>query len=140
MKHLPKSQRSDRVTDQLLAEATAGLGSDRRNTTVEQWALLSGLHGLYSTAYASLSFHVHPSLVALSGMVGQDGSREISISARPHMERLPLAVLSASDGMVDAMSALPEGYASAEHLAAIGQLRQMIEDLYRGLPDLELVV
>ena len=140
LKSLPTSERSEQVTDQLLAEAEARLGIDRKEASAETWARWADLHGLYLTAYASLSLHVHPSYLALDPMIRRGANGELLISAKPHQNALPRTVLLAAEAMVDALASLPEGFASPEGVAAIALHRKAIEGLWKGMPELDLTI
>jgi hypothetical protein len=140
LKNLPASERDEQVTDQWLAEAEARLGIDRKKTSAETWARWAGLHGLYLTAYASLSLHVHPSYLALDLMMRRDVNDELLISAKPHQDALPMTVLLATEAMVDALAALPEGFVSPEEVSAIALHGKSIEGLLKGMPSLDLTM
>lgn len=138
LKSLPTSDRSEQVTDELLSLAEAGLDVERRSTSAEQWARWAGLHGMYLTAYTSLSLHAHPSYLALDAMVTRSASDELSISAKPHQDRLAITVVSATEAMVDALAALPEGYVSREDIAAIALHREAVVREWQGIPEQDL--
>jgi hypothetical protein len=117
LKRVPFSERSEHVTDQWIAEQEADLGLTR-NTPVEQWAGFASLHSLYLTAYASLSFHVHPSQLTLDSMIQRDPGNEPVVSTKPHQDALPRTVLLACAAMGHALFALPDGFVSATELSA----------------------
>jgi hypothetical protein len=137
LQRLPSSERSEQVTDQWLSGVKAGLGSGG-NTRVEDWARFAGMSSMYDTAYARLSLHVHPSYLTLYSMTRRDTNHDLLISAKPHQGSLPLTVLLACDVMGDALSALQEGFVSAEAIAEIEHCHKASQILMAALPEIDL--
>jgi Family of unknown function (DUF5677) len=137
LRRLPLHERGVGVTDQRIAEEEADLGP-LCNTPTEQWARFAGLHSLYLSAYASLSFHVHPSQLTLDSMIRRDPSGEAVLSAKPHQDALPRTVLLACAAVSHALSALPDGFVSLTELSANDANLKECEILGVEVPEIDM--
>lgn len=135
--NMAKEERSDRVTDELLARAKASIPAGARPLSAEQMARWAGKHGLYQTAYTSLSFHVHPSVIALDEMFGSRDGR-VEITAKPYIEALPRTILTSIDALLDALRCLPAGCLSPSDEVAIDHFTAASTKEWTLLPDQEL--